>query len=158
MIYQFEFPGEPVGDQRARTVKKKSGGTMTFTPDKPGRWKADALAHLERKWKGLPIVGPLDVHVLAVLKRPQRLQRKKDPDSRLWAADAEKGSKPDEDNVLKLVQDTLVQAGVIVDDSFVVSGTCVKVYQGIRSQLELPHVQVWITPLGDQAPPEGGLR
>jgi len=113
------IPGDPVGDQRVRVVRSKGGNVHAMTPDKPARWKADALAIIANQ-KIKPIIGPIGLVIQAVLRRPQRLMRKKDPKGWILAADATTGSKPDLDNIVKLVIDTLV-----------CRITAVKVYAGL---------------------------
>ncbi|NIP92208.1 MAG: RusA family crossover junction endodeoxyribonuclease, partial [Akkermansiaceae bacterium] len=161
--YYLEVPGDPVGDQRPRSAKHTTTGGRTFTTnrlaDKPARWKADALEMISRQWTRPPLTSLVRLCITAVMKRPAYLSRKKHPRGRIYAgvgpirvrprgknADREytqrgKGSKPDEDNILKLVQDTLVQAGVLFDDTLVMIGEIHKVYQALEP-LELTHVEI----------------
>ena len=59
---------------------------------------------------------PIRIQISFMSKRPQRLNRKSDPDSRLW-----KPTKPDLDNMIKMVLDILTKWGIWGDDSQVVS-------------------------------------
>jgi len=70
-----------------------------------------------------PFAGPTLVTILAVVKRPKRLMRKKDPETRMWCC-----TKPDADNICKSVLDGLVMGGVITDDKNVVSLQILKQY------------------------------
>ena len=139
-----------MGDPRARVTR-----FGTYKPTKSVEWKGFALIQVQREMGHLvdvvecgvgnvpvnvspfPLTEAVFLHVVAVLARPQRLRRKKDPHERMLAAQDGKGSKPDEDNILKIVQDMLVLAGVMKDDTFVVDGRCTKWYQALDEQ---PHV------------------
>ena len=116
------------------------GGSHTYKPAESSEWKDFAIVRILREkvhLEGYPLEEPVSLHVTAVLDRPKRLMRKKDTSDRMPAATKGTGSKPDEDNILKLVQDTLVVAGVMRDDTFVVDGRCTKWYRALD---EGPHV------------------
>jgi Holliday junction resolvase RusA-like endonuclease len=89
---------------------------------------------MRQSWRRAPCEEIVDVEIVAVFPRPKRLLRKKDPECRIWH-----GSKPDIDNVAKCVLDAMVMAGVIRDDSQVVSIRAVSVY---ASKLEGPGLHV----------------
>lgn len=57
---------------------------------------------------------PVRLDIEYIHKRPNRLNRKKDPDSRIW-----KTTKPDIDNLNKMVMDILTRAGTMEDDNLV---------------------------------------
>ena len=84
--------------------------------------------------------------IVAVFSRPKRLLRKKDSEERMWH-----GSKPDIDNVVKSVLDSLVMAGVLRDDVQVVELMARSVY---ASKSEGPGVEVRLSSI-DIAPPAG---
>tara|TARA_R110000824_G_scaffold107223_2_gene253277 strand:- start:111 stop:401 length:291 start_codon:yes stop_codon:yes gene_type:complete len=86
------------------------------------------------------------LEVVAVFPRPKRLLRKKDPEERMWH-----GSKPDIDNVVKSVADSLVMAGVIRDDTQVVELSARKVY---ATKSEGPCVEIKLSSI-DSAGPTG---
>lgn len=116
----FTIPREPVAKGRPRFARTKGGGVRTFTDDKTHSFELDVAA-VARAHVRQVIEGPVSVDILAVLKRPKRLFRKKDPDGLRWAT-----KRPDADNIRKAVLDGL--NGVLRDDAQVVAGQTVKVY------------------------------
>jgi|TARA_R100001463_G_scaffold68173_1_gene121644 Holliday junction resolvase RusA-like endonuclease len=82
--------------------------------------------------------------IVAVFPRPKRLLRKKDPEYRLWH-----GSKPDIDNVVKAVLDSLVMGGIIRDDTQVVFLNAHSVY---ASKAEGPCVEVRLSSIDCDGP------
>lgn len=144
LLLDIVIPGDPVGDQRPRIVQRRDGkGVVAYKPAKSTSWAADAIEQFVRKWGDqVPLDEALTVEVVAVLKRPARLCRKSDPTSRLPAL-----CKPDGDNILKLVQDALVKAAVVFDDTRVVRATVEKHYCAI-DPVEQPHVAVRVTRYG----------
>jgi Holliday junction resolvase RusA-like endonuclease len=103
-------------------------GGHVYTPGSASAWKE--RIHWEAK-KTCPCpVGdketPVRVDIEFYLKRPKRLCRKKDPPHRIYAT-----RKPDRDNLDKAVLDSLVGAGVLLDDNQVVSGLIEKFYHPI---------------------------
>jgi Holliday junction resolvase RusA-like endonuclease len=66
---------------------------------------------------------PIRVDVLAVMKRPKRLCRKKDPEGLIW----NDGTRPDADNIRKAVLDGLIYH---FDDKWVIGGDTLKVFSG----------------------------
>ena len=136
-VLHIRIPGPPVGDQRPRVVQRRDGkGTMTYKPERSSAWTSDALALLAAHRPPEPLDEPLVLEVVAVMPRPQRLCRKSDPKARVWCL-----GKPDGDNVLKLVQDAIVKAGIIVDDTRIVVASVRKVHAAIEP-LEQPHVEI----------------
>ena len=113
----FEVPRPPVGKARPR-MNRRTG--HVYTPDKTRRFELDVAACAKASIRQL-LEGPLLVDVLAVLPRPKRLCRKKDPPGFVWAP-----VRPDADNIRKAVLDGL--ACVMRDDAQVVAGQTVKVY------------------------------
>ena len=111
VIYRGIIAGEPVGKGRPRVTSRG-----TFTPKRTREWTNYAVKVLVWGWKGAPPLGvPVKVTVTAIKSRPQRLQRKADPDGLMW-----RPRKPDADNVAKSLCDALTKAGVITDDAIVV--------------------------------------
>ena len=62
------------------------------------------------------LAGPVRIQITFISKRPQRLQKKTDPDSRIW-----KPTRPDLDNMVKMVLDILTKWEIWEDDAQVVS-------------------------------------
>lgn len=69
-----------------------------------------------------PLSGPIIVNVAAIVARPQRLRRKKDPEGLIWRT-----ARPDADNVRKWVLDSL-NGLAFEDDSQVVAGHTFSLY------------------------------
>jgi Holliday junction resolvase RusA-like endonuclease len=86
-----------------------------------------------------PLSGPLDVEFRFVMKRPARLNRKADPDGRIWA-----DTRPDWDNLVKGTQDAL--SDFWEDDSQICHARVLKQY---AAKGEQPHISVQISPLGE---------
>lgn len=128
----FRVYGIPVPKARARTVKTKTGKTITYTPDKTADWensvRAQALEHRPEKL----LDGPLGVGLVFHLPRPKSAKKRRFPHTR-----------PDLDNLTKAVLDAL--RGVIyLDDSRIVSKYTVKVYS------DEPGVLVSIATMDDE--------
>lgn len=139
LLLHVTVPGRPVGAARPRVVRLQNGASHTFMPGNSVAWEALALQLARDAWAGRP---PMDeaasVYVEAIIQRPQKLRRKRDPEGRIPAL-----CKPDMDNIVKLAQDALVKAGVLVDDTRVVELRGVKLYAA-RDPEEQPHVGIWL--------------
>lgn len=124
MEWEFEclVPGPPIGKGRPRGTSV-GGYVRMYTPKGTSEWTRAAALLMRSEWRKPPVDSHVEVEVLAVFPRPKRLMRKRDPEGRIWF-----GSKPDKDNVDKIVLDSLVMAGVIRDDAKVVCGREMKVY------------------------------
>lgn len=79
---------------------------------------------------------PLEMQMVAVFERPQRLCRKKDSLFRIPHT-----AKPDMDNLEKAGGDALVKSGVIKDDSCIYHVLATKWY---AAKGEAPHVKLTI--------------
>lgn len=134
------IPGVPVA--WARTARgfgaRKGGSYSSFTPERQRSWKAVAQAHMAaaRVGRGL-FDGPLSLSILAVWPRPKSLRRSLGA-GRLWRT-----SRPDADNVGKLVADAAI--GVLyADDSVVVR---LEVEKFVAAAGEAPRVEVVVREL-----------
>ncbi len=111
---ELVIAGPPVGSARMQ-FDGRSGRAYKPTPN--SRWQAWIAGRARKAWRRQP---PLDeaveVEVISVIARPQRLSRRADPPGRMLAD----RPKPDVDNAAKLAMDALVNAGVMVDDTRVV--------------------------------------
>lgn len=88
------------GRPRARVIK---GRAIIYTPERTERWEQQFAAQASIQLRGVPrMEGPVAVEVLAIVPRPQRLERRKDPAGEVWST-----AKPDTDNVIKSVLDAL---------------------------------------------------
>lgn len=132
---------EPCPKGRARIGRTKTGVPVAFTPAKTRRWESD-FAAIATRWKPSAIIAePVYLELVFVVRRPQRLMRKKDPDQREPAM-----GRPDLDNLEKAVMDAMKSWWS--DDSIVTRKLSSKWY---ASKNESPHVEVrlasaWVVP------------
>lgn len=92
-----------------------------YVPKEADEWKRAFRRHAAEVMPAEALDEPVRVDVLALFPRPQRLNRRKDPDGLVWHT-----TTPDRDNVDKLVLDAL--APYWRDDTDVVLGTILKAY------------------------------
>ena len=124
VVLRIEVHGAPVGKGSVRVVPRKDGkGVARFFDDRTVSWgercrQVAALAH-----GGTPIDEPVTLEVTAWVSRPKRMRRKGDTRLVCWA----KG-RPDLDNVVKLIGDSLTRAGVWTDDACVAELDCKRLY------------------------------
>ena len=141
----FEVPMPPRGKGRPRHTVR-NGRVMVYTPKETKSWEAQVgIASLVCR-PAMVMEGPVRVDILAVMPRPKRLLRKKDPNGLIWCL-----TKPDSDNIRKSVLDALKTWWR--DDSQVVDGRTLKVYAErnghprvivrVRSWNESPDGEAW---------------
>ena len=130
------LPMEPRGKQRPR-MATKGKFTRAYTPKETREWTEDARLHLKKLWSLAPFTKgvPVGIKIIAVHSRPQRLLRKRDPEGRIW-----KTSKPDADNITKILLDSL--NGIAWDDDCQVCDEQTLKYYAAKG--EKPHVEVCI--------------
>ncbi len=98
----IEVPLPPRGKGRPR-ASSVNGRASVYTPSATRRWEAQlALMAQAQVPNHKQLEGPLWVDILAIVPRPKRLMRKKDPDAEVWSE-----VKPDIDNIDKSVLDAL---------------------------------------------------
>ena len=127
-------PGQPVGKGRPRASVRGRRVRM-YTPPRTAAWEALAASWARVAWRSRDALDEaVEVEIVAVLKRPQRLNRKKDSAGRLVCS-----AKPDLDNICKAAIDALVLARVIVDDNRVARLSASKWYtaKGEAEHLEI---------------------
>ena len=133
---RFSVPCEPKGKSRPRF-----SGKFVYSDKKQVNWEQMFALYANEHRPESPIEGPISLSVLFVLNRPKRLLRKKDPDCKI-ACD----KKPDLDNMIKSVQDSLNGQGWWHDDAQIariVSGKC-------YSERGMPaRIEVQISPITD---------
>lgn len=136
-MIRLVIPGQPIGKGRPRIGTFRGHG-RAFTPQKTVRWE-DAAVVAIRSAVGSPMLSsPLRLDIVAVFDRPKRMLAKK------WQNRRELHiSKPDKDNVEKIVADALQKAGVIRDDCLICDGSTSKRY---ADRVEAAHVEVLISP------------
>lgn len=122
---RIERLGPPIPKGRPRWVPVGDGSRSRMITPKRTREAERDLARIAREALGSdfePLSGPVIVNVAAIVARPKRLQRKKDPEGLMWRT-----SRPDADNVRKWVLDSLNRIA-FEDDSQVVAGHTFSLY------------------------------
>ena len=98
-MIEFVVPGEPIAWARAG-----SKGARRFTPSKQKNFMAVLAMYARLAMRGKqPLDGPVELVVVAVYEWPKTWSQKK----RLAPGAAWKTSKPDADNIGKLISDSL---------------------------------------------------
>lgn len=144
MYLHARLPLEPIGEPRAgrRVVVPKGGGrpfVMAYQPPEARRWREDAIVLLRQVYRGPPLEEALYVKVTATFTMPKSEHRKREPRPGRWHV-----GKPDPDNVLKAVLDTLQEAGWIADDKTV---AVVSFAKAVAPQGGEPSVEIEVCPL-----------
>ena len=112
----FHVPGQPVPKARPRFARTKGGGVRTYTSSQTAAFETKiALYASTTRWRGYlaPRGVPVRLELVAGFERPQRLNRKRDPDGLVPHT-----VRPDIDNVAKSVLDGLSRAParIFMDD------------------------------------------
>lgn len=115
--FDFEVPGKPVAWARPR--KSKHGGYYTAPA---AAAQKEAIQWAAKSLGIRPLLGPVTLTVKAFWEWPQSKWRVIKP-----LVGAPRTSRPDADNVLKLVMDAL-EGIAYHDDAQVVCATCVKMF------------------------------
>lgn len=103
-----------------------------------------AVVMLREQRQGEPFAGPVAVEIVAYWPLPKSRpawcakERWKDRVATLGISYA---TKPDADNVAKIVLDAMVEAGILEDDRFVVELSVVK-----RCEMDTGRVDVFVVP------------
>ena len=116
MILRFSIPMEASAKGRPRVTRMG-----TYTPAKTRRWEQTVAVLAREAYDGPAIDEPVTLRVRFVMRRPARLNRKKDPEG-LVPHDR----KPDVDNLLKSIKDGM--SSVLANDSRVVRVEAEKFY------------------------------
>ena len=127
---EITIEGNPVAKGRPRVTR-----THAFTPKKTKLAQQIIRNEVEMHCSDDPlwpfgIDSAIWLDVTFIFQRPKRLLRNKDPDSRMW-----KTTKPDLDNLLKLVKDAINDSGWWCDDKCVQKVTMEKLW---ASKTEAP--------------------
>lgn len=113
-MLEFAIPIKPQGKERHRSTIR-GGKIRTYNTAKATAYERAIREHVQSKYSGKPLEGPLIVHVLAIFKRPKTVDRKQHT------------VKPDIDNIAKAICDSL--NGVLwSDDKSIVYLTIRKLY------------------------------
>mgnify|MGYP003137300648 CR=1 FL=1 len=120
----FFVHGKPKADPRIRCSCVGGKFARVYKPATANEWKRAIRTALgESDWDGKLITGPVIVDLNFQFVRPQRLNRKKDADTRLPHV-----IKPDIDNLEKAVLDALTEKKLWKDDCQVFGGSTYKHY------------------------------
>lgn len=118
--YTFTVPGVPKGQARPRFARI---GSFVRTYDtKESVAHKQSIAAFAQAAGVRPMTGPVEIVVTALVPRPLRLCRKKDPSGEVEAI-----CKPDCDNIAKAVCDALIGVAY-ADDAQVWKCTILKMY------------------------------
>lgn len=120
---EFFAPGLPKPQPRVRAFHKPGFGVRVYTPGTAENWKSAIAMAAKPFVPASPILGPVALHLVLYLPRPQRLCRKHDPEGPIPC-----GQKPDFDNYAKAIADALTLIGMWLDDGQVYDGRCIKFY------------------------------
>ena len=140
--FHVVIPGDPRGKGSVRV-----GRGFAYKDAKTENYMATCILFARLAWRGRPAIAePTSIQIVAVLRRPKSLipkarARTPQPPAGEFYAPA----KPDLDNCAKSILDSLVQAGVIVDDCRVVRLDVSKVYAAVGAD---PEVRVSVAPVG----------
>jgi len=118
--------GNPVAMGRPRMTKHG----RAYTPVKSRVYMDDAIQQVTQQWRNRAQLAdqPLRVHLLFVHKRPKRITA---------THRTPKTTKPDIDNLIKMVLDTLTKSGIWLDDNIV---TEIGASDWYANEYEQPHV------------------
>ena len=135
----FYVPGQPQGKGRPR-VGRIAGHARMFTPSKTAAYEGlIALAGRQAMAGAAPLLGPVEIEVLAICSVPSSWSKRKQADA--LAGRVRPTGKPDADNVLKAVCDGLNEVA-FKDDAQAVSVKLTKCYG------EKPSLCVRVRPIG----------
>jgi Holliday junction resolvase RusA-like endonuclease len=114
-------------------------------PPEHRAWMDAAVTMLREQRRDEPIAEPVELEIMAYWPLPKA--RPAWCDRERWALRKVNGgiayaTKPDADNVAKIVLDALVEAGILADDRFVVELNMSK-----RAVPEAGRIDVWVTPV-----------
>jgi Holliday junction resolvase RusA-like endonuclease len=134
-ILDVTIPGDPRGYQRPG-VAVRGGFAKLYEQKETRDWRAVAADIVHQRANGKRVEDePVSVLVQAVGKRPKSLPKRHGV-GRLWRI-----TKPDADNVAKAVCDTLVQSGLLRDDTLIAT---LIVHSLVAADGEAPHVRVTV--------------
>lgn len=136
-MIQFTLSGPPVPWARAG-----KSGKRHFTPEPQRKFMELVQLMACAKWRGGgPTHGPVELSVVAVYPWPAKFTAT----MRARPENAWKITRPDDDNIKKIIQDALT--GIAYrDDAQVAAGHCVKIYG------DMPRVTVTVRELHHEIP------
>jgi Holliday junction resolvase RusA-like endonuclease len=113
-----------------------------YMPPEHRAWMDAAVSALRGQYLGVPIPCPVSVEIVAYWTTPKarpRWCKLETWRNREATSGIPYATKPDADNVSKMVLDALVDAGILVDDAIVVELNVLK-----RAIQEAARIEVWI--------------
>lgn len=123
IMIRFEVPGLPIAKARARVTRKG----FSYTPKKTADYEA-LVAMAARDALAEPMDGPVTVSVCFYMPIPASWSKKKQAAAR--SGDLRPTSRPDLDNMLKAITDSL-NTIAYKDDSQIVSVSSAKRYADV---------------------------
>ena len=133
LVLSCTIPLSPRSKQRPRFANGR-----VHTSRATVQWERDCRVYLRSVWTAPPLDGLVRVDIVAVFKRPRRLEAKRHPDGRI-----PKPSTPDWDNVAKIVGDSGNKI-IWSDDGCIWDGRCRK-YYAARNEQPGVELRVWRT-------------
>ena len=132
----FTVPGEPQGKGRPRFARAGSY-VRTYTPDKTASYENLVKLEYERQCDGFRFddKDQLAIFILAYYSVPESSLKKKK--ELMWANKIRPTKKPDADNILKIIADSL-NGIAYKDDAQIVHATVDKYFD------KTAHVEIWI--------------
>ena len=128
-VRTITIPGKPMGKQRARmslTTKR------TYTPDETVRYEnLIKMTYAEKYQNDQPYQGPIGISIFACMPIPQSWSKKKQIEMVGYPC----LTKPDTDNILKIVMDSL-NGIAYMDDKQIYKSSIYKTY-GPEPRLEI---------------------
>ena len=114
-------------------------------PPEHRAWMEAAVVMLREQRQGEPFAVPVAVEIVAIWPLPKA--RPAWCDRERWKRRGETlgipyATKPDADNVGKIVLDALVEAGILEDDRFVV-----QLHIGKQAVPDAGQIDIWVTPV-----------
>ena len=137
--FVLNIPGKPIGKARPRVTRRG----ITYTPKPTAEREKLVRACFAEKYGGeTPLEGPISASVIAVYPVPVSASAAKKRE--MYGGAVLPLTRPDVDNVAKLILDAL-NGRAYIDDSQIVSLTVSKRYAG---EGEDAHTEVSIFPVG----------
>ena len=119
--------------------RPRVAGRFAYMPNTYLNWKNSAKMQIRNQCKIRNITEPVFIVMSFVYQRPKSYMRKVDPAERIL-----KGSRPDLDNLVKSIMDTLQDCKLLKDDSQVVGLMAHKWYGAKRDnkKSERNHIKI----------------
>lgn len=126
MIAEFTIPGEPTGKQRPRFARSGSY-VRTYTPDKTVAYEELVRLEFKRQCRGVffPKGTELGLKITAVFAIPKSAGKRRT--AMMLDGQIKPIKKPDADNIIKIIADSL-NGAAYYDDSQIVNCECRKIY------------------------------